>query len=106
MVRLGASRSSSAESQLFLPHVPVPSGRRMKAACPLQTASEISPKGPLLFPVPEQFAPVAGDTLQTWPTGFSLRTYLNAMKSCACPVFFVDAIEKRAHTSSQKRTRN
>src|SRR5579872_370268 len=102
MVRLAASRSSSAESRLCLPHVPVPSDRRKKAACPLQRASETSPKGPLPFPVPEQFAPVAGGTLQTWPTEFRSDTYLNAMKSRSCPVFFVDTIEK-IHTSVPKK---
>src|SRR5436305_9772417 len=70
MARLGASRFSSAEFQLFLPPVPVPSGRRKKAACPLQRVLETSPKGLLPFPVPEQSAPDAGDTLQIWPTGF------------------------------------
>ena len=78
MVRLGASRSFSAESQLFLLPVPVPSGMRKKAACPLRTVSETSLKGLLPFPVPEQFAPVAGGTLQTWPTG--IRSVLILMQ--------------------------
>ncbi len=73
MVQLEASRSFSAEFLLFLPPVPVLFGRRTKAACPLRTASETSPEGLLPFPVPEQFSPVAGDTLQIWATGFSLR---------------------------------
>ena len=73
MVQLEASRSFSAESQLFPPPVRVLSGRRKKAACLLRTASETSPEGLLPFPVPEQFSPVAGGTLQILATGFSLR---------------------------------
>src|SRR5579871_5153603 len=45
----------------------------MKAASLLQRALRISPEGFRPAPVPEQFSPVAGDTLQIWPTGFSLR---------------------------------
>src|SRR3954469_14745774 len=64
-VRIGTSRSSSAESQLCLLLVPALFCTRKRAACLLQTASAIFLKGPLPFPVPEQFSPVAGDTLQT-----------------------------------------
>src|ERR1700692_2915642 len=70
-VQLEASHSFSAGSRLFLPPVPIPCGRRKKAASLLRTVSEISPKGPLPFPVPEQFSPVAEGTLQTWATGFA-----------------------------------
>ena len=76
MVPLEASRSSSAGFRLFLPPVPVPCGRTKKAACLLQTVSEKFPKGLLPFPVPEQFFPASGGTLQTWATGFSLRLLL------------------------------
>src|SRR5204862_6122957 len=87
MVQLGASRSSSAGSQLFLPPVPTLSGKRKKAACLLQTMSETSLKGLLPFPAPEQFSLVAGGTLQTWATGFSLRLLLYATISKKCRVF-------------------
>jgi len=71
MVRLEASRFSSAEFQLFLPPRLILCGSRSKAACLLQTASAISPERLHLAPVPEQSFPVAGDTLQIWPTGFA-----------------------------------
>ena len=87
MVRLGASRSSSTGFQLFPPPVPTLSGRRKKAACLLQTVSKTSLKGPRRFPVPEQFSPVAGGTLQTLATGFSLRLLLYATISEKCRVF-------------------
>ena len=70
MLQPEASRSSSAGSRPFLQPAPALSGRRMRAACLLQRVSETSLKGPLPFPVPELFSPVAGGTLQTWPTGF------------------------------------
>src|SRR5580692_11046303 len=64
-VQLEASRSSSTEFQLFLPPAPVLSGKPKKVACLLQTVSATFLKGLLPFPVPEQFASVAGGTLQT-----------------------------------------
>src|SRR5438309_11070580 len=87
MLRPGASRFSSAESRLFLLPVPTPSGRWKRVACLLQRAPVTSLKGPLPFPVPEQFSPVAGDTLQTWATGFAPSVYLNATIMIGCPVF-------------------
>src|SRR5579864_3206706 len=89
-VRLEASRFSSAGSQLCPQPVPILSGRRKRAACLPQTASETSPEERLLFPVPEQSFPVAGDTLQTWPTGICSCFYFNATSPGKCPVFFAD----------------
>jgi hypothetical protein len=94
MVQLEASRSSSAESRPYLPPVPVLSGRKKRAACLLQTVSEISPKGLLPFPVPELFSPVAGGTLQTWPTGFRSVSYCNAPLRDESPVFLMRRTHK------------
>src|SRR5579859_2870026 len=71
-VRPGAFHFSSAEFQLCLPPAPILSCTRKTTACPLQTVSAIFLKGLLPFRVPELFSPVAGGTLQIWPTG-SLR---------------------------------
>src|SRR3954468_6325734 len=68
-VRPGASRFSSAESRPFLPLLPTPCGKPTKAAYLLRRASGTFPREPLPSRVPEQSSPVAGDTLQTWPTG-------------------------------------
>jgi hypothetical protein len=94
MVQPEASRSSSAEFLLFLPPVPIPSGRLKKAACLLRTVSETSPEGLLPFPVPEQSSPVAGGTLQTLATGFCSVSYCNATKCKKCPVFLMGWIDK------------
>ncbi len=93
MVRLEASRSSSAGSQLCLRPVPILSGRLKKAACLLQTVSEIFPEGLLPFPAPEQFSPVAEGTLQIWATGFRSVSYCNAGICIKSPVFFLRSIE-------------
>jgi len=94
MVQPEASRSSSAEFLLFLPPVPIPSGRLKKAACLLRTVSETSPEGLRPFPVPEQSSPVAGGTLQTLATGFCSVSYCNATKCRKCPVFLMRWIDK------------
>jgi hypothetical protein len=46
-------------------------------------------KGSRPFPVPEQLFPVAGGTLQTLATGFSLRLLLYATISKKCRVFSI-----------------
>src|SRR5262244_1053099 len=90
----------------MVPPAPTLSGTRWRVAYLLRRGLEISLTGRRPSPVPELSSPVAGGTLQIWPTEFRSDTYLNAMKSRACPVFFVGVIEKNAHTTSQKRTWN
>src|ERR1700721_2520671 len=93
-VRPEASHSFSAESRLFPPPVPIPCGRRKKAASLLRTVSETSPKGFLPFPGPEQFSPVAEGTLQTWATGFTPYRNCNATFCTRCLVFSMGSIRK------------
>src|SRR5690348_11039308 len=88
-VRPGAFRSSSAEFQLCPPPAPILSCTRKTTACPLQTVSAIFLKGLLPFRVPELFSPVAGGTLQIWPTGFAPFVYCNAPTRAGSPLFYL-----------------
>ena len=55
-------------------------------------------------PVPVRSSPVAGDTLQIWPTGICSVSYFNATICLRCPVFFVHWIEKNVLILFQNET--
>ena len=98
MVRAGGSRFSSREFQLFPPLARVLSGMRKKAAFPLQRVSAIFREGLRPSPAPEQFSPVAGGTLQIWPTGFRSLPSIVMQRNCREVQSFSGCHRKKLHT--------